>query len=148
MTISACSLRRASAIPNPGTWTAQLLGLFQNLLTDALAGKDAAKKQLGDQLLYAQLSAYQNPFVSCSYEFAVAQHFALHNDTPGYVLTITGDNSVGLDFEDVRAKFGLFGDSMDYLKEYGIPGTLGPPFQLTRVELLELRDTTRRVIYP
>ena len=110
MSVTASSLRRSSGAPDPAAWTDLLLSIVNNLLRSATAGSVSARKQLEDQLLYAQQSAYQNPYVSCSRQRAVAQGFALYGDTPGYVLTIAGNDSVGLDYQAVRSKFGLYAD--------------------------------------
>lgn len=148
MNITASSLRRSSAAPGPAAWTDQLLGIIDNLLGNAAAGNVAARKQLEDQLLYAQLSAYQNPYVSCSKQWSVAMSFALHGDTPGYVLTISGDDSIGLDFQNVRRQFGLFADAQDFLEEYGIPRHVSPPFQVNQVQLFGSRAVTQSQVYP
>jgi hypothetical protein len=148
MTITASSLRRSSFVPDPVVWTDQLLGIIDNLRASAASGNARARKQLTDQLLYAQQEAHQNPFVSCSRKFSIAQGFALHGDTPGYILTISGDEDAGLDFEAVRTQFGLFGDSMDYLEEYGLPRSLNWPFQITQVELVGPHAGPGMVVYP
>jgi hypothetical protein len=148
MNITASSLRRSSGAPDPESWTEQLLGIIDNLLNSAAAGNVQARKQLEDQLLYAQLSAYQNPYVSCSRQWSVALGFALKDDTPGYVLTITGDDSAGLDFRDVRDRFRLFADSQDYLQEYGIPRQVGPRFKVDDVCLYGARAASRERVYP
>jgi hypothetical protein len=148
MIITASSLRRSSAAPDPKSWTNQLLGIIDNLLDSAADGNVQARKQLEDQLLYAQLSAYQNPYVSCSRQWSVALGFALKDDTPGYVLTISGDDSIGLDFPGVRNRFGLFADSQDYLQEYGIPRSVRPPFKVDDVYLYGARAASRERVYP
>jgi hypothetical protein len=148
MNITASSLRRSSAAPDPDSWTDQLLGIIDNLFKSMVAGNVQARKQLEDQLLYSQLSAYQNPYVSCSWEWSVALGFALKGDTPGYVLTISGDDSVGFDFRDARKRYGLFADAQDYLEEYGIPRSISPPFKIEEVDLFGVRATSRNRVYP
>lgn len=148
MNITACSLRRSAAVLDPAAWTDQLLGIIDSCLHHAGLGYAPARKQLEDQLLFAQQAAYQNPYVSCSRQRSVAQSFALHGDTPGYILTISGDDSVGVDFQDVRQRFGLFGDTVDYLAEYGIPRSIIPPFQIVEVERLGSRGVPETVVYP
>jgi hypothetical protein len=148
MNITAPSLRKSSVAPDPAAWTDQLLGIIGNLLSHVAAGSVQAKSALEDQLIISQQKAYQNPYVSCSWQRAIAQSFALHGDTPGYVLTISGDDSVGLDFQGVRTKFGLYSDSVDYLHEYGIPRSIAAPFQITEVVLLGSHGVPQAQVYP
>ena len=93
-----------------------------------------SRNRLEDLLLTAQRSAFENPFVSCSFSYAVARGFANAGDTAGYIVTIEGPWYIGLDFEFLRAMFGLYGDADDYLQEFGIPEQLQPPFSIVKVE--------------
>jgi hypothetical protein len=135
MAILAPSLRNNFG-QDPTVLTDQLLLLIDGLVSRTEAGDAQARSYLENKLLYLQQSKYENPYVSCSHEWSVAQSFALQKNTPGYVLTISGDPSEGLDFESLRSCHGLFGDSMTYLSEFGIPRRLKPPFTVDRVDLV------------
>ena len=102
-----------------------------------MVGDPGSKKRLEDLLLTAQRAAFQNPFVSCSFSYAVARGFANADDTLGYVMTIEGPWYSGLDFEFLRGIFGLYGGAFDYLHEFGLPEKLDPPFTLVRVERVD-----------
>jgi hypothetical protein len=66
----------------------------------------------------------------------------LADDTPGYVLTIEGPEGDGFDFEAVRARFHLYSDAFDYLKEFGLPRRLENPFSLAEVKLIDGYSST------
>ncbi|GIF22089.1 hypothetical protein Ate02nite_48190 [Paractinoplanes tereljensis] len=89
-----------------------------------------------NKLLYLQQTRHESPFVSCSHEWSIAQSFALYGNTPGYVLTISGDPASGFDFEELRNSYSLFGDTVSHLKEFGVPRRLGSPFVVECVDLV------------
>ncbi len=99
-------------------------------------------------LLNAQQFAFQNPFVSCSFSYAVARSFANANDTQGYILTIEGPWHSGIDFEFLRNLFGLYGNAFDYLQECGLPEKLEPPFTLVRVDRVDTPWSPAERVYP
>jgi len=99
-----------------------------------MGGDQSSKKRLEGMLLNAQESGFQNPFVSCSFSYSVARSFANEGDTQGYMLTIEGPWFSGIDFEFLRASFGLYGDAFDHLQEFGLPEKLDQPFTLVRLE--------------
>lgn len=136
MDICAPTLRRSLGGQNPIVWTDTLLTMIDGLIQATKAGSAAARQQLEAQLLYSQQSAFQNPFVSCSYRWAIAQSFAIFGDTPGYVLKITGDANAGVDIKDLRSRYSLYGDAVDYLDEFGIPRRLAHPFVVSQVDLV------------
>ena len=135
LTIESSSLRR-SAGPrvDQEQWTKGLLGQFRRSIAGAMRGDPGSKKRLEDLLLTAQQTSFQNPFVSCSFSYAVARGFANAGDNLGYVMTIEGPWYSGLDFEFLRSMFGLQGGVFDYLHEFGLPEKLDSPFTLVRVE--------------
>lgn len=137
MDITASALRKNYGRGNPREWTEFLLTMILDLIDGAERGDVDSRNQLENQLLFSQQAAYQNPFVSCSRSRAVALGFALHGDTPGYVLTVVGDHSVGVDFQALRQRFGLFGDAVDHLEEYGLPRRLEQPFIVTCVDRVD-----------
>ena len=135
LVIEASSLRRSSGSRREQqNWTEALLTQFRRNLAGAMGGDQSSKKRFEALLLNAQQFAFQNPFVSCSFSYAVARSFGNANDTLGYVLTLEGPWYSGVDFEFLRGLFGLYGDAFDYLQEFGIPWTLGPYFALAKVE--------------
>jgi hypothetical protein len=138
MDITAPTMRRAHKSLKPEAWTDQLLDLYDGLIADTAAGNEHAKSQLERQLLVSQQAAYQNPFVSCSYFWSIAQSFALFRDTPGYVLTIECEAGCdGVDFEDLRVTHNLYSGGLDYLREYGLPKRTKTPFEVTVVDLVQ-----------
>ena len=146
LTIEASSLRQsAGPRSDQERWTRALLGQFRRSLAGAMGGDPGSKKRLEDLLLTAQRAAFQNPFVSCSFSYAVARGFANAGDTLGYVMTIEGPWYSGLDFEFLRGMFGLYGGVFDYLQEFGLAEKLDPPFTLVRVERADdpWSETTR-----
>ncbi len=135
MVIGASSLRRSGGSPvDREDWTKALLTQFRRNVADAMGGEQESKKRLETLLLNAQRDAFQNPFVSCSFSYAVAGSFANANDTLGYVLTVEGPWYSGIDYEFLRRLFGLYGDAFDYLQEFGLPERVAHPFSLTKVE--------------
>jgi hypothetical protein len=138
MEITAPTMRRAFGVMDPELWTDTLLHMIVSLIQCTDSGDGDARNQLETQLLYSQQSAYQNPFVSCSLSRSVAIGFAIHGDTPGYLLTVECDSDcTGVDFEDLRGKHQMYGRPLDYLKEYGVPKRIGPPFRVTSVDLVD-----------
>jgi hypothetical protein len=69
----------------------------------------------------------------------------LYNDTPGFVLEILGDAEAGLDFEELRRKLRLYSDSFDYLREFGIPQVIAPPFVVAAVFEVGVDGVRKRV---
>jgi hypothetical protein len=136
MGIVAPSLRRALGPNDPDLWTDMLLANIDALVDKAERGDESARQQLEQEFLHAQQAAYHNPYVSCSFQWGIAQAFALAKNTPGYVLTITGDPGAGVDFRDLRTRHKLFGDAVDALEEFGIPRRLEDPFQIEEVHLV------------
>ena len=135
MTIEASSRRCAAGLPRQrADWTTALLTQFSRNLAGSIRGQQDSKKRLESLMLNAQQFAFQNPFVSCSYSYAVARGFANAGDTQGYLLTVEGPWYSGFDFEFVRGLLGLYGDAFDYLLEFGLPETLGSPFSMVKVE--------------
>lgn len=146
VTITASSLRSGVGIRDPLLWTTSLIQQINALEEKARAADKPATKQLEQQLLACQMMTYQNPFVSCTYERAVAGSFALSDGTPGYILEIRGPLEVGLDFEGVRSSLGLYGDAFDYLREYGLPIRLVAPFTVD--EVVRVDGFAATVVYP
>lgn len=124
-----------------------LLTQFHGNVAGAMSGQQESKKRLDALLLNAQRFAFQNPFVSCSFSYAVARSFANANDTMGYVLTVEGPWYSGIDFEFLRGLFGLYGEAFDYLQEFGLPETLGYPFALAKVERVDGSRSPPVVVY-
>ena len=148
MDICAPTLRRSLGGQNPVIWTDMLLTMIDGLIKAADQGNADAREQLEAQLLYCQQSAFQNPFVSCSHQWAIAQSFAIFGNTPGYILTITGDPSSGVDIQDLRARHRMFGDAVDYLHEFGIPRRVAVPFTVSQVDLVGPFGQPSARIYP
>jgi hypothetical protein len=136
MEICAPSLRRALGPNDPELWTSMLLANVAELIRKTEAGDESARQQLEQEVLHAQQAAYHNPYVSCTHSWGIAQSFALAQDTPGYVLTISGEWQYGVDFRDLRNRHKLFGDAVDALQEFGIPRRLEYPFDIDEVMLV------------
>lgn len=138
MSVEASSLRRsAGPLRERENWTRALLTQFRRNLSGAMSGDQVSKKRLEGMLLNAQQFAFQNPFVACSFSYAVARGFANAGDAAGYVLAIEGPWNTGIDFEFIRSLLGLYGGAFDYLQEFGLPEKLEPPFTLVRVERVD-----------
>jgi len=148
MDICAPTLRRSLGGQDPVVWTDILLTMIDGLINATEQGNVDARQQLETQLLYCQQSAFQNPFVSCSHQWAIAQSFAIFGNTPGYILTITGDFNSGVDIQDLRTRHQLYGDAMDYLHEFGIPRRLTGPFVVSQVDLVGPFGQPSARIYP
>lgn len=143
--ITASSLRRSLGVGHhPQAWTNSLLTQFDLALQGAPQDQQA-KNNLEVLLIQAQRYAFMNPFVSCSTSRAVANSFATVNDTPGYVLTITGPHQAGLDFNAVRNTFSLYADGLDYLKEFGIPRQVTLPFRIIEVHKVTVSSGSTKV---
>lgn len=146
--ITAASMRRSwGSSTDMEQWTDTLLTGYRHTLRDAGTGNAQAIKRLGSMLLNAQLYAYENPFISCSFSQAIALSFALAGDTDGFVLTIDGDWYDGVDFEFLRRRFGYVGTAVDHLQEFGIGKELHPPFHVVRVVRVGLSQAPQQV-YP
>lgn len=148
MELTATSIRKSYGVANPAQWTDGLIQIVSGLVLGVLSGAPGTAKTLEWQLLFSQQAGFQNPFVSCSYSRAVALSFALEDDTPGYLLTIAGDWHAGFDFEHIRQRFGLFGDAMTHLKEFGLPRLLTNDFRLIEVEKLDRQALRGTRIFP
>jgi hypothetical protein len=148
MDVCAPTLRRSLGGQDPAVWTDTLLAMIDGLIQGTEQGNTDSRHQLESQLLYSQQSAFQNPFVSCSHQWAIAQSFATFGDTPGYVLTITGDPGAGVDVQDLRTRHQLYGDAMDYLYEFGIPRRLMDPFIISQVDLVAPFGQPSARVYP
>jgi hypothetical protein len=147
MRITAPSLRYAFG-HDAGTLTEQLLLMISGLISNVNRGDKIARAALEDRLLFMQNSRYENPYVSCSHRWAIAQSFALARDTPGYILAIDGDGEGGLDYEAVRQGHSFFGDAVDYLAEFGIPREIAGGFTITEVQYVQPRTEIAKVVYP
>jgi hypothetical protein len=148
LVLTASSLRKAFGVRDPVQWTEGLLQIISGCVLGALAGVQDSRSQLEWQLLYSQQTAFQNPFVSCSFTQAVAVGFACADDTPGYVVTLEGDWHAGFDFEYVRRQFGLFPDAMDYLAEFGIPRSVAAPFTVVAVHHIDASTGMNSKVFP
>lgn len=147
MHITAPSLRYAFD-HHAGTWTEQLLTRISGLVSNSDRGDRNARAALENRLLFMQYSRYENPYVSCSHLWSVAQVFALKQDTPGYILVIDGDGEGGLDYEAVRQRHNLFGDNLGYLAEFGIPKEITGGFTIAEVQYVQPHTATAKVVYP
>jgi hypothetical protein len=147
MRITAPSLRYAFG-HDADTLTEQLLMMISGLVSNSDRGDKNARAALENRLLFMQNSRYENPYVSCSHRWSVAQGFALERDTPGYILVIDGDGKGGLDYEAVRQRHNLFGDSLDYLAEFGIPKEITEGFTITEVQYVQPGTAIAKVVYP
>lgn len=147
MLLQASSLRRVRGT-DPVVWTNALLAQISELVRAARLGDDDARNQLESQLLTCQQMTFQNPFVSCTFDEGVAVGFALDGGTGGFVLTLEGDLSDGLDFEALRAELGLFRDNVDYLREFGIPFEVGSTVALVRVVRVDSNPLREVRVYP
>jgi hypothetical protein len=149
MNVCAPTLRRRSCGgQDPVGWTDILLDIISALIQAAEQGDAIARRELEGRLLNSQQSSSDCPFVSCSYSWGVAQSFALFDDTPGYVLTITGDPSAGVDVEDLRKRHGLYSDALKYLREFGIPRQVEHPFAVSQVDQVKSFGQPSVRIYP
>jgi hypothetical protein len=147
MDVCAPSFRRALGLNDPTVWTDMLLGNFTSLIAQTEAGSESARQQLEQEFLHAQQAAYHNPFVSCSYQWGVAQSFALSGNTPGYVLTVVGPEADGVDFRELRRRHHLFGDAVDALEEFGLPRRLAAPFAIEQVMLVAPMGQPSTVVF-
>jgi hypothetical protein len=146
MRIVAPSLRYAFG-HDAGTLTEQLLLMVSGLVANTDRGDRNARDALENRLLFMQNSRYENPYVSCSHHWIIAQSFALARDTPGYILVIDGDGEGGLDYEAIRQRHKLFGDAVDYLAEFGIPKEINRGFTITEVQYVQPRVEMAKVVY-
>lgn len=141
MVLSAASLRRSGTSDLAAEQlTEGLLKTFDELIGRSKHGHKDAIDRLESQLLVSQQVAHLNPYVSCTHDLGVALSFALKGGTPGFVLRIESEDDFGIDFEQLRQSYRLFGDSMDYLQEYGIPRKVGKPFEIVEVLRYEPRS--------
>lgn len=147
MRITAPSLRYAFG-HDAGILTDQLLLMISGLVSNADRGDKNARAALENRLLFMQECRYENPYVSCSHLWSIAQGFAVARDTPGYILVIDGEAEGGLDYEAVRQRHRFFGDSLDYLAEFGIPREISGGFAITEVQYVQPRAAIAKVVYP
>lgn len=147
MKISAPSLRSQPDLASGRKWTDALLTLIDNLVEAATAGDASARQYLETQLIYCQQTKYQSPFVSTSHQYSVAQGFATYGDTPGYVIVTRVAKRDGLDFEDFRRRFNMFGDTTAYLLEFGVRRRLKSAW-IDHVDEVQPRGGFTRVVYP
>ncbi|MCX6022771.1 MAG: hypothetical protein NTZ05_13805 [Chloroflexi bacterium] len=136
--ITAATVRKSAGNPHLQRAYATILqGQIQAALIDANNGSIPARDHLETFLIAAQRKAFQNPYISCSFHRSAALSFALAKDTPGWVYTLEGDWGDGLDFQAVRARFGLKSDVFAYLEEFGIPIDLST-FRIVRVDYVTM----------
>lgn len=147
MRITAPSLRYAFG-NDAGIVTEQLLRMISGLVSNADQGDKNARGALENRLLFMQQSRYENPYVSCSHLWSIAQVFALARDTPGYILVIEGDDDKCLDYDAVRQRHNLFGDAVDHLAELGIPREIGRGFTIMEVQYVQPHNSIAKVVYP
>jgi hypothetical protein len=148
MEITAPSLRHSLGDEDPIVHTASLLSQLDGMIRRAPMGIPEAVVQLEKQLFHSQLAAYANPFVSCTYEWGVANSFATKGNAPGYLLTVMGDDSAGLDFENLRLELNIKPDGLDYLREFGIRERLNPHFSIASVDMVAPYGQAVTRIYP
>ncbi len=149
LVIEASSLRRSGGSRiEQENWTRALLTQFHRNVAGAMRGQQESKNRLEALLLNAQRFAFQNPFVSCSFSYAMARSFANAFDTLGYVLSVEGPWYSGIDFDFLRGLFGLYGDAFDYLQEFGLSETLSDPFAIAEVERVDDSRSPPVRVYP
>lgn len=147
MPITAPSIRYGYG-PDVVTFTEHQVHSLNGMLAAADAGDTKARDALENKLLYIQLAKQENPFVSCSRMWSVAQGFATHGDTPGFVLTIEGEIGSGFDFAAVRERHAMFADGFDHLHEFGIPVELGATFDLVEVHHVQSFGRPSKRVHP
>lgn len=104
---------------------------------------------LSESMMQAQQSGYSSPFVSTSLSREVARSFAVQNDKPGFVLTIQGPEGYFYDFNGFREIYEIPQPStFEWLKEYGIPFQIFPPFEVVRVDRITKIKEERKQVFP
>jgi hypothetical protein len=148
MTVTVSSARRGLTPPN---FITSLRNLFRLAIQGSAQRNPTARKQLQTLLYYAQQSAFMNPFVSCTFDYAIARSFANAGNQSGYVLTITGPWYDGVDYEFVRTTFGLYHFGYDYLREFGVPYDVSvnsTPFLVVKVDRVADALSRPKPVYP
>lgn len=102
---------------------------------------------LSEVMIHAQSSGYSSPFISTSLSRDVARSFATQDGRPGYILTIQGPEGYFYDFNGFRDLFNIPQPSpFEWLKEFGIPFQIIPPFELVRVDRIsKIKEESKRV---